>query len=1581
MPYRAYVLNSSKAVVAVLGDATWEYTETLNASDSIRLQCAELDKFTYLQANESFVRLVNDADSTDKRTYRIQSVDDVHEAGNVGVRIEGDRIWQDMGQEAYAGYHPYRGATVATLVTDILTHSAFQIKSGGAAQSDTTAIESIDLSYLTVLDALQRVAEEAQLEIEIDESTSPESIDLKTRGSDAGLRLQYAGNVPSVTRSEDRTGVINKVYPVGGGVPPATCKFARFEILTWSDPTLTVKGDKCVPVNDSWNGYYIQPTTGTEAGNQLSVTDSVRGAAVDTDTLTVGGNPSLSAGDYFYFRTLGADGLDYLPDATSITSYGEREGMVHETSIEDVTTLVEPSYMDGTYAAGVAEGWINTGSATLSEETGATFVKHGTASQKVIAGAAAKGIAQTLAGLSETYYTFSANLYVTSGSVEVKVTGDDGETYLNGAGTSGTGWIRVDLEQLKIGGTGATLWIRSVGGAATFYVDAVAFTNSKAASQSFVQYNGARALYRLAFDKLERTRTAEIEYTVGDAANFTGNVGDTITVVDPEFSTAAEVRVLTIGKDQDGNYTAVSLASRTDTDAVFHSLAPAVADRIRTRRNEQQDAEDTKYNQSNAANAAWKIANHVPSSTQGRPYDGVLKALTQTSFSYSAGTIRIGDREAFTLGGATISGLAADTVFYVYFDKGDAASAVQTSTSILDAMGEGVIFITMIKTGATALDRVQIWQADQQTDGELHSRGLEVYDDSDVKRIDLGDLADLASAQNPSDWGLAITEGVMWQNCPSADAWTGGGIGVWRYLKAEMDLGTNQTAQMYADWVDVKAKATTVFMGRYTKVYATGTNGLATGALYWAISDGSGGDATGLNVTADGANTGMGINISAVNATAANAYALYIANGISAGGTGYTVYSAATERAYFASRLFSIGGINYTFPAADGGANEVLQTDGSLALSWVANAGGGIWAEVGNNVEWTSGHATLAGLILRYSGAGVALNLHADSTSFGFLDQDGDWIYKITNDSIHTWAIGNANQLLLTTGGIYVTGPDIRISYGGANQHRIGTGATTILDVYSADATIASIRLKATAGGVIGSFYGSTTSHGLLDNDGEWGYKITTDVSHIWYIDNVEKMSLTTTLLTNTAVEINQVYSAAGGSGTSRLKFDRTAHASCSDWSDIRYLYSAAPAWEALVIYHTDNTYGAIFETGGDVYLPGVVTVGSAAPASHDTKFEVWQTTAADWTANFYNAASGYGITVGNRSAVTTGIALHMGQSGGTYCFVSSYDYAGSAYLRLAVDGSSLTTISHDFYLDYGGIYEQRIYTSAAHVLLWRSNSATYALMGFNISTPTLMGYVGFQDLGSGKEFVIYDGSAQNVYVIREDTYHKWYLNNTLYMTLNATYLQIVGEDLYIDHGGSYTFRFNAYSTAYLKVISNNVGGGGLALANSSGTITGYVYGAAGGYIGFVDSGGVWAYYHIVNSFHAWFSNNVEKFRIAANGDVTGTHGTYHTSSDLRHKTNIRTADNALKLIGKLRGVWFDWRPGYGRHAEGARNLGLIAQEVEAYIPEVVHVARDTYAARSVYKEDLVALCINAINELKAQNDDLRAEVETLKAA
>jgi len=99
-----------------------------------------------------------------------------------------------------------------------------------------------------------------------------------------------------------------------------------------------------------------------------------------------------------------------------------------------------------------------------------------------------------------------------------------------------------------------------------------------------------------------------------------------------------------------------------------------------------------------------------------------------------------------------------------------------------------------------------------------------------------------------------------------------------------------------------------------------------------------------------------------------------------------------------------------------------------------------------------------------------------------------------------------------------------------------------------------------------------------------------------------------------------------------------------------------------------------------------------------------------------------------------------------------------------------------------------------------------------------------------------------------------------------------------------------------------------------------------------------------------------------ATGDVTAY-------SDIRFKHNVKTITNAVDTVNNLRGVMF--------HKDNRNSTGVIAQEVEAVFPEVVHTNPE--GLKSVAYGNIVGLLIEAVKEQQIQITSLKEEINNLK--
>ena len=123
----------------------------------------------------------------------------------------------------------------------------------------------------------------------------------------------------------------------------------------------------------------------------------------------------------------------------------------------------------------------------------------------------------------------------------------------------------------------------------------------------------------------------------------------------------------------------------------------------------------------------------------------------------------------------------------------------------------------------------------------------------------------------------------------------------------------------------------------------------------------------------------------------------------------------------------------------------------------------------------------------------------------------------------------------------------------------------------------------------------------------------------------------------------------------------------------------------------------------------------------------------------------------------------------------------------------------------------------------------------------------------------------------------------------------------------------------------------------------------------------------------------------AAAGYSTGTNGeiratneiTAYYSSDINLKENIRLITDPITLVNQIRGVFFDWKEDYisSRGGEDGffvrkSDVGVIAQEVEKILPEIVATRDNGYKA--VRYEKIVPLLIEAVKALHAEIEELK---------
>ena len=125
-----------------------------------------------------------------------------------------------------------------------------------------------------------------------------------------------------------------------------------------------------------------------------------------------------------------------------------------------------------------------------------------------------------------------------------------------------------------------------------------------------------------------------------------------------------------------------------------------------------------------------------------------------------------------------------------------------------------------------------------------------------------------------------------------------------------------------------------------------------------------------------------------------------------------------------------------------------------------------------------------------------------------------------------------------------------------------------------------------------------------------------------------------------------------------------------------------------------------------------------------------------------------------------------------------------------------------------------------------------------------------------------------------------------------------------------------------------------------------------------------------VSSTSQAISPSTTQGRIDAANDIVA-----YSTSDKRLKENITPITNALDKIKEINGVEFDWKEltveeKIHIHSNEGHDVGVIAQEIEKVLPEVVTTRDNGYKA--VKYEKIVPLLIESIKELKAEIEELK---------
>jgi len=320
----------------------------------------------------------------------------------------------------------------------------------------------------------------------------------------------------------------------------------------------------------------------------------------------------------------------------------------------------------------------------------------------------------------------------------------------------------------------------------------------------------------------------------------------------------------------------------------------------------------------------------------------------------------------------------------------------------------------------------------------------------------------------------------------------------------------------------------------------------------------------------------------------------------------------------------------------------------------------------------------------------------------------------------------------------------------------------------------------------------------------------------------------------------------------------------------------------------------------------------------------------------------------------------------------------------------------------------------------WRRSDGTTVAYVNNGGNGYFMGNVGIGTTGPGDKLTVAGGAIGGNYALAPN-YAAWnaygtgsggaaiYNDSGTYKALMIVGNNAAGGSREVGMWDNVTAHGNLTVTGQIKISGGSPGAGKVLTSDANGLATWQTPAATGitgngtaNYVSkFTGTGTIGNSQIIDNGTRVGIGRTPTTARLEVGGDlgvfgvfgatgisylaggaqVTGTltvsssvtASAFFYSSDKSLKTDIRPLGDALQKIGKLDGVYFDWK------ADGTPSIGLIAQDVEKVFPEAVSTAAKT-GLKSVDYAKLVAPLIVAVKNQQDQIRVLQDEIGALQS-
>jgi trimeric autotransporter adhesin len=390
--------------------------------------------------------------------------------------------------------------------------------------------------------------------------------------------------------------------------------------------------------------------------------------------------------------------------------------------------------------------------------------------------------------------------------------------------------------------------------------------------------------------------------------------------------------------------------------------------------------------------------------------------------------------------------------------------------------------------------------------------------------------------------------------------------------------------------------------------------------------------------------------------------------------------------------------------------------------------------------------------------------------------------------------------------------------------------------------------------------------------------------------------------------------------------------------------------------------YGIAYDSQRHYFATGNVGIGTSAPSAP------LHITPGVGTDPNNNGIFVYNPTNGTTSNAIIGARVAGGSGGNPYY---SWDIAGVTGWSMGVSNADSDKLVIKTNWNFAG-----------------DNNVMTILTGGNVGIGTTSPAAKFHVHASGTiSYIRVSGDvAQQQGIEFVDTATRWIMYKPANST-NLTFYDGAGDRMTLQYGGN--VGIGTTSPSYKLDVNGTIKGINYILPNDAWITTAdaknrLYFGASGRSYYRGEDGHEWR--SSTDGFLMVLTNGGNlgigtsspgAYKLNVSGDVYAT-GDITAFSDISAKSNLEQIKNPLDKIQQINGYTYDFRTAEVSQTKITdRYSGLIAQEVQQILPEVIHKSAD--GKLSIAYGNMAGLFVESIKELKKENNELKLENQTLK--